>query len=239
MAIQDNCVLWNKMENGALVSQIGPNGVVTGVPAFPAAKFNNGILSSINNYGTFNNIYPIGASIIEFWWKPSFASGAAFWDYVILGTGGDRIQTVNITPAVSHLSVLAFQGGVRKAQYRHKPVWAANDLMHIAVVVDSAAGPTNRLKLYIDGALEAVTAYTDDNAFVFGAPETFNVGINNTNKNSARAVIDNIKIYDSTADLAGILANRNNEGWPVTGGKRMIDGGLLSSNMIGGNVLIG
>jgi len=44
-------ILWSKLENagGVTSPQLGTGGVVVGAPTYPAARFNNGILSDANN----------------------------------------------------------------------------------------------------------------------------------------------------------------------------------------------
>ena len=239
MALQDDCDLWNRCEDDAGIglSEIGPNGIVTLNPTYGAVKFNNGIKSTGADYARFPNAHPGGVSIAEFRWIPDYASGVGGVrvPYSTLDAGAnDSIQVIHNFPTYT-IGLFAYDGGARRSQYRYNTAWGAGTLHHILIVVDSAAGPTNRFKFYFDTVLQIPVARPEDNAFTFADMDAYTSFPTITN-NSA---LDNLKIYHSAGQLAGILANWQNEAWPVTGGGRLINGGLLRPNLLRGGVLIG
>jgi len=87
--------LWSKLESAGDVTspQVGTGGAVTGSPTYEAAKFNNGILSDIDNE---NGYFPCGANsihyakgTIEFWVKMKFDSNDATTRVICSSRGPD------------------------------------------------------------------------------------------------------------------------------------------------------
>jgi hypothetical protein len=191
-------------------SVVGADGSRTGTPVYASGKFGNGLDSPTNvNYVVFSNaITSPTQGILEWWWKPKWASTT--------GSNHDIINIENGTPAQFHIfwatagqymEIYFWEAGY-KSRYRFTITFSANDLMHIAVVFDANASANNRIKVYKDGASQTLLTAVNDASWSF-----VNLDIQLWQKyfGATDAIFDNLKAHDNTGDRQLILNNRNYE----------------------------
>ncbi len=217
-----SAVFWNTCDDVAAIgaSPLGPNGNVVLAPAFAAGKFNDGVDSDAANYVWWPASQPVGVSVVEYWWRPGFSHGDAVlrsmyygWDTV---HAKDAIYILK-NGAVYRYAVFCYENGVAKVQYRYNNMtYTAGNLYHMLIIFNSAAGATNRVKVYKDTVLQVPTAHITDAAYTFGGPMNCYFS-NPPSAIDSDGVYDNPKIYNGIGDLAAIFANRNTEGWPGGG----------------------
>ena len=187
----------------------GVNGARTGTPVYDFCKFGKGLDSPTGaNYVIFTNaITAPTQGVVEWWWKPKFASTRA--------TNGDIINIENAVPEQFHILWLGSLQGIQiyfwegsyKSRYNFTPSFSANELMHMAVEFDSNQSATNRIKLYKNGIEESSTI-NDDGTWAFG-----NMDIQMRQKwfGVTDSIFDQVKAHDNTGDIQLILDNANNE----------------------------
>jgi hypothetical protein len=231
MPIIDDCILWNKLGSAAEVatSEIGLNGTVDGTISYNTAKFDNGSYSNdINNRVRFAslNSATIGSwrnFIAEFWIRtdynivagiPSDSISHGFLSYY--QDSNNRLRWVLDSSA--GVDVSARIGAV---WYLHRniytPSWNSATDVHFLVAVNSSGigGGADKLRIYVDGGLiynsanDYNTWSTTQDLYLL-VQRTIGAVVTPFN-----GVMDNIKLYDSTAQLTAILANRENEGFPT------------------------
>ena len=195
--------LWSKLESASDVTspQLGTGGAEIGSPTYEAAKFNNGILSDINDEGctfpTVANSLNADKGTIEFWAKLNFAPdhGADHYLFSFKQTispyGGIRLYFSYVADhfkANTQISII-----IEEVDF----VWESGDLVHFAIVWDREGndiGGGKTLALYINGVLKASTVETwdtsDVNANLF-------ISTNRSGDLHSDAVIDNLKTYDT------------------------------------------
>jgi hypothetical protein len=239
MAIQDDAVLWGKLENLNVEPGFGTNFTGFGVQTWSPAKFNNGSYS--NNIANYLST-PIpddteDVGVLEFWVKTDFnvvngvPSDAARHDFGVLWNGnwnkhqfmvttnGVGFHTYRVSPNAYYLNVAA---GVN---------WSAGVPVHLMYAWDIngiGGGPDIR-RIYVN----AVKVGFDSPAIATDAATGWKLVLHRINDVpfgafATDAVIDNVKMYKTLAVteqmLTDILANRDNEGWPAVTGKRLLDG---------------
>lgn len=181
-ALAINPVLWNRMEGVA--SDIGPNGVWTGTPAYAAAKFNNGADMDASNYMNFASAVPLQNGTFEAWLKPHADSSnqyVVFWtpssDIFLACNGGSTIYGLG--------------GGV--TEYAWTLSFDTNEIFNLAYTWDGSASAGERLKLYKNGVLLAPSSILSDSAWASSGYTDLNF---NQTGYTPNMIIDNVKIYD-------------------------------------------
>lgn len=217
-AIDFNSVIsiyfWNKLGSDAQVaaSEIGANGALVGVPTYAAAKFGNGVVVNNLNYPSFPSaLTSTGVGLIEFWWKPGYDHNLVAQREVIRFTNGlgDYITLGHGNNGGRRLEVIIYKGGVGNACYYRwsTVVWNSGVNNHMVIGYDSNGAAGRRLLLWIDGNIRYANFYDTDAGWSIAALDWIAApGATYTD-----AVIDNLKLYSSQAEIATILAGRNSE----------------------------
>ncbi len=244
---EDKSIGWWKLED--VNAEIGPVFVVNGTPAWNPCKFNNGFYSNDNNnflYTSGQGLFNPNHCIFEWWMRTDndVTNGApadngfhtyGFWGYDNAGTPAILIANY---PAPYYFYILLKDVPPPISFQWQVGTWLAGVNVHIMLVIDTSGinGGPNTVRLYIDGILAnstnaAIPAFTLSDSFKIG-------GLPWAALENMEAVIDNLKIYSETpyisqALIDAIIANKDNEGWPVAGGFRMLDGGLKSPMLEG------
>jgi hypothetical protein len=244
MPLIDECILWSKMDNAGSVTspEIGPGGTVNGGSiTFIPVKFNNGI-KSVNNgdYAYWASLLTPNKIMAEFWLMPD--------GYNIVDCDPDDNLFHEYFNMENLPGYVQFQcrpddffgpfifDGVNAHDLRLKTGVDISDgeKVHILLVMDKFAG-FDGLKTsawYLDGVQMA----SSTNALNWTSPHNIIIGAERGSfLRPSKSGIDNLKIYDnvSAALIAEVIANRNNEGFPVEGGFKMLGGGLKSPMMEG------
>jgi len=226
---RDSCILWNKNGSNAenTNSEIGQNGVISGVITYNACKHDNGSYSNNNaNYISYaGNDLDLNKIIFECWFKCDVAttngvcaSGTVAWlDWY--KSNNDRFI---IFQSGTGFYVLTLVGGVLK-QFQHTTglTWGAGTLHHIIVVYnkDGIAGGANTSRVYLDGSLITTNNGATDNQTTDPALGTLHQLVyffNGASGQNFHGTQDNIKIYNNTdqAIIDDIIANKDNEDFP-------------------------
>ena len=259
MALVDICELWNKTESASAVpgsggvgaSEVGVNGAVGGSPTFPLCKFGNGIYcnASGEDAAFVLNSARLNKSIIEWWMKTDYnvvngqpTDGHHYFFEIESSVSTETFAV--LAYKIAALGLVSYAAGDGGNLGKNTIIdWSAGDLLHCMFVIDRSAGfdGAKTSALYINGAqVSSGTGALSDKGGATGAIVHF--GSSTGGGFVSKATEDNPKIYTdvSAAIIAEIILNsytNNNEGWPVAGGKRMIDSGIRS-NLIDGSVLV-
>lgn len=232
MPIRDDCVWWNRLGDAAQIgtSEIGVNCVWDNTPTYNAGKFDNGIYS--NNANNRVRTYSFASSlvnnwrqfIVEFWLRtdynlvagiPSDATTHGMFSYY--QNSDNRLRWV--LDSAWRIDLGARIGAV---WYNHRLIqanWSSGTDAHFLVAVNNAGidGGADQFRLYVNNGLVYNSAndyanWSTSQSIYLLVQATIGAIVTPLN-----GVLDNIKIYDSTAQLAGILANRETEGFPASG----------------------
>ena len=198
--------LWSKLEAAGDVTspQLGTGGAEVGSPTYEAAKFNNGILSNIDNEGCYfpcnaNSIH-YAKGTIEFWAKLNFDSTEGAQHILCSFRGPDTYYGIRFRYEAT--------GGFEIKIYKHLTSqataevtglsWSAGDLLHFGLVWDKdgvGIGGGKTLALYIDNVLKGsdTATWTADSE---DAANNLYLGSKPTGADHSDAVIDNLKTYD-------------------------------------------
>lgn len=237
MALIDNDLLWNKTEDLNLISEIGPNGTVSGAVQFLPGKFNNGAKADasgeyIQFLDTTGLLHDKGC--IEFWLKNDTYSiadakpsvGGSFGHFELKGSGA------NPFPKMAFFLSSAFgivwdwwnAGGGVNQWFGSITGWDADldDVKHILFVWnrDTIGVTLDTRRIYLDGVLIGNDT-TAQNAANFVSPYSmFGNWLVLSNTFPSKSIIDNPKIYnDATEEIITlILNNRFNEGFAIPPG---------------------
>jgi len=228
--------LWSKLENAGDVTspQIGTGGSVIGSPTYPAAKFNNGLLSDVDSEGckfpTGANNINLDKGTIELWAKMKFAPNHGayhyFWSFDDASNGGvylyfsytedDFVARVRSGGAST---IIATSAGLS---------WNVDDLLHVAVTWDREGndiGASKTLALYVNN-VEVASSTTTWAADTVLADLIVGLHGNETTLHSDM-VIDNIKIHDVCKTD---FSDRGHEGTEEVFGKTVKGGTLLGNS---------
>lgn len=220
MALIDNCILWSKLgTNGQINSPEIGTGSTVGTISYAPGRFDNGVDNANNiNYGTFTWTNR-NKGIIEFWWKPNFPSTSTVQSVQVQSNPlGEHFRAM--WKDVKNYRIYFNEFGYF-AEYFFDMTFSANDLFHMLIMFDSAESNNNRIKLYKDGVLQNLAFTNNDGPWNF-SDGTMEVG---SDVQTTGGVVDNVKVYDDTTSiLAEVIANRNNEGFPTGGTKKLLDG---------------
>lgn len=195
--------LWSKLEDAGDVTapQLGTGGAEIGSPTYEAAKFNNGILSNINDEGctfpTGTNSINLDKGTIEFWAKLNYAPTDGdhhqFFDFYSVDGG----ISFRFDKGVDDFLVRVYVGGgIVLTVYTIGVTWLSGDLLHFAVVWDREGndiGGGKTLAIYVNNVEEASSITTWDAAAVSA---NLYVGIDHNQDYHSDAVIDNLKTFD-------------------------------------------
>jgi len=238
----DSTTLWTKTENaaGIINPEIGPVGVITGIPTYDTVKFNNGVKAVLGTDKVLYNravIYPNpNVYIYDFWIRYQIASGPWSVGMWIMGDrkwGGADGFLFGLA-ANEHWRVYRRRnGGVDQLIIDHAgETWTQDQVDHIALVVDNTAS--------FDGAKTCalyrnkIQIASNATGFAITNPNTVVSFLSNHGSEACRtAWIDNLKVVTGggVALLNSVLDNSENEAWPPTGGFKMLNGGIKSPMM--------
>ena len=205
---QDSCIGWWKLEDR--LAEIGTDAIEHGTSTWNPCKFGNGYYgNNLSNYLSIASGNGIGLTqgIIEFWFKPNYASTL----FVHAGIMGDASSTYDLTFYTHNGKHTFWRGG----KYVHiAGTWNTGDVMHYMGVWDSSAGfdGAKTLALYIDG----VEIGSNTGALTIPSADTLNIGKIATYNKTANAVVDNLKIYNNATVYLDVIANKDTEGWGST-----------------------
>jgi len=238
MPLIDSVENWNKLGSLAEVnnSEIGVDLTEVGTITHPAGKFNNG--SKNVGSGVTGN-YISGANVIsnlnqwchEEWVKPDFnvANGVADngqqnGRFGMFQSGTNLVYSTFHNNATWGLYTLVRRNAVSNHVAMKSALISLNagTLYHMLTVFNpnGIAGGLNTLRVYLDGVLVGSTNVSfglfssHTNTFYFNC-----IRGSASIAYPSNMVIDNAKIYNSTSQetIDGIIANRNSEGFPVSG----------------------
>jgi len=214
--------LWSKLENAGDVTapQIGTGGAEVGSPTYEAAKFNNGILSNIDDEGcTFptapNNIN-LNKGTIEFWAKMNFLKTDSdnHWIFTFYGGSNGGIR-FNFSPSDDKFYVSVYSGGSIVASAGATiSTWELGDLIHFGITWDrwGNTGVSDLSLRWWSNNVGRASSSTTWDADTVGA--NLYLGIYRTGEYHSDIVIDNIKNYD-TCKID--FSDRNDEGFLYSG----------------------
>lgn len=237
MSIQSENDLWNKLGSTAEItnSENGTNGAVNGTITHNAGKFGNASLSNNTaNYIKFTSVSGFNADIwaIEFWYRPvgySIVNGDTsdnnfHCPFAFVYNSQNFIQAT-YNPNQNSLFFNIRVSNINNFFSMKNHSVADGTLAHYLIVYDRTngiGGGSDYIRLYVDGAL----AYNNGNRpFSQGNPmDLYFLVCSNGSTQSfpASADQDNLKLYSPAGGITeqlitDILANRENEGWPVSG----------------------
>ncbi|GAG89431.1 unnamed protein product, partial [marine sediment metagenome] len=168
MAAPNLCCYMESCANIA-APEVGVGGACIGAPTFPAAKFNNGILSDVNNEGctfpTAGNDINLDKGTIEFWAKmnydPTQAENHCFFSFCDWINGGIQMSFMMGTDDFRVETIIA---GVWGPQINTVGMsWSVGDLLHFALTWDrtgSDIGGGKTLVLKVNNVEEASSITT-------------------------------------------------------------------------------
>lgn len=246
MGLLDDNILWTKAGSAGEITspENGPGGVIVSTPIFIPVKFDNGVKSEFaGEYISWSNLITApNKYIVEFWLMPdgfnivnSRASDGAKHEFYDTNGSTGYIQ-FQCRGASNAFGPFIFDGA-NAHDLRVAGINISNGVKaHIMLVLDASSGFDGAKKSawYLDGVQKASSAlplnYIANQSVIFGAERV-------TGAFPSKSGLDNLKIYQPAAItpalLAEIIANKDNEGFPVEGGFRMLDGGLKSSMLEG------
>lgn len=204
---------WSKLEGASDITspQVGPAGTLSGAPTYVAAMFGMGascMAVSTGWYVPADSILNKFRGCIEFWYKPNFGMPVAVSiTHVALGDN---------SPGLAYCDIYLMIGGepipsnrVRFAMRRGSDgdgwvyadgscIWAANGLVHLALVWDVAgfkvSSTTYFQAIYRDGTF--VAGSTDSDFKVNWTSSYINFGYSTDVLSYADGILDNLKIYN-------------------------------------------
>lgn len=196
--------LWSKFENAGDVTspQMGTGGAEVGSPTYVPAKFNNGILSDVDNEGctlpTAANLINLDKGTIEFWAKLNFdeldGDNHFFLDFYATSYGGLRLF---FSSGDYDFRVFVWSGGnVKVNLVTVGMAWDIGDLLHFGLTWDRQGndiGGGKTVALYIDNVEKASSTTTWDTDTV--NPNLY-IGLEKGGTMHSDAVIDNLKTQD-------------------------------------------
>ena len=251
MAIQDDCILWNKQGSLAQItnSEIGPDFAWSGTSTYNAGKFDNGSYSAVagNWMKTATDTgFVANAFIVEAWVKtdynvvngnPSDHANHELFEW--WKSGNDKIILMFDAGANALQMANKVSGGWNQFNATNAAIsWSAGDLVHLMFVMDRGGigGGANTRRIYVNGSLAQAS----------------NVAVNNQANSGGyykmlsldgaawdwNGLSDNVKVYNvvSESHITDIAANKDTEGWPVTDGGKLLDG--FNSQLVDGSVLL-
>lgn len=221
---QAGCFLWTKLDDLAstITPEIGPVGSPFGPLVFVPGKFGN----ALDNTGLTRFIqYPLGQqNFTEFvcgmWWKPhyDYASNFRFRENALFFGAGPWTITLrianynhNLAPKKFFFELQSNVGAEELYYFFDSPSWSAEEWHHLLFAYNNAWGAGGRARFYFDGILQNVFLIQFDNSIE--PVDSYTCRIPAGSK--AQAAFDNIKVYNSTEFLSGIIDNINNEGFDV------------------------
>jgi len=223
MGAVDTNVLWNKLQDAALVSETGANGTNVGATYVPA-KFDNGMRADAGTEkASFN---PTNINPNEFavgWWMNTdynvvngVPADAAQHFMLHMYQGANSIFQLIMLTAPWHIYFNQIDAG--NVVLDNTSDWSAGVLNHFLLVVSRSANfsGANTVALYInDVKTGSVNTALSDRS---GSPiDTVYLGNHIAASVAIDGIMDNLKIYEnpSAVSVAEILANRNTEGFPI------------------------
>lgn len=209
MALIDSCLIHHKLESAGN-SEIGINPTETGTTTYSAAKFNNGLDTDVDGrYLSWTNaLTNTDKGSLSVWVKIGFDSTDSTYR-ILLGTPDDSIQFLfwlNTTLGW----YIYFGSTIYNCTPGNFGAFSTGDIFNITIKWDAGAGAGNRVKIYRDGVEKTITSVVDGDWSPLGTKTL-------TTKQFGGAgggTVDNIKLFDDTADIADVLANINTEGFP-------------------------
>lgn len=245
---QDSCVAYWKLEN--VNAEIGPNLTWHGTPRYLACKFNNGARGlnvDVDYLDCNGSFFTPNQWIFEKWYRPEYnivngvAQDGGF--HMVMGwrfniSNYIRVQIHNSSGIFLRINV---DGNL--IDYIENTIDATtNNIYHFMWVYNQAgiAGGANRVRVYFEGnnvwssnAAQNVQAGSNGVFYILGSRTTGAV------RARCKGTEDNVKIYNNTSQavIDAIIANKDNEEWPVAGAN-LIDGSLMDSGLIDNRVMI-
>ena len=243
MALVDSCVLYSTVNDAGAVTSpaIGLAGTVSN-GSFIAAKFGNGHLATAVNNSDYISFPPtdfnVNKGAIGFWTKSKYAFPAdTSLHSLFTNINGADLFSI-LTGSLARVSC-SFRGTGLNANITFTDAWAVDDLIHWLYVWDNTAGfdGAKTFAVYKNGVEKGSSALAIGSMNP-AANTYFGIYAGSVGRESDQAV-DEIKIFNdmSAALLAEMLVNKDEIGFPIAGGKRMIDGGIRS-NLIDRSVLV-
>ena len=200
-----NLIFWNKLEPNPenpdiSISEIGPNGQVSGTLTFNTCKFNYGVdnCNMTDNIIFMNAFTATQKGTVEFWWKPHYNPTTSSFHSLLECHEGAYAQLFDVYWCRNNGTFnVRFWGGTHAVSslYLFNVSFNYDDLIHVGIVYDSSLGINNKIKLYLNGVsqpIEPTNVSFVDNPWDF---DTSNIYINGTWDGSTTAIIDNLKIY--------------------------------------------
>ncbi|MCK5604879.1 hypothetical protein KAR91_23515 [Candidatus Pacearchaeota archaeon] len=212
-------IQWCKMESAADIGDPsrGIPGIVYGTVTYPAMKFNNGA-NIINGAGSIEleGLPPndLGLRGMKgFWWQPHFSStDPTDYDLFWLRNNDDTGEIACFYTDFRDGLLIEVNRDGNRLTYAFPFTWAAEELMHILCYWDTDNPAGSRARLWKNGT-EITPVVIGDSSWTFPNPITKllfsgTYGVINS-------AYDNIKLYNGIDDLDSVLANINNEGFPL------------------------
>jgi len=229
---------WSKAENAAswtspeIGNPVTPQGTINYSPCkFNNGSYNTGPAIAVNYLYGSNIISNLNSFIYEEWIKTDFSVNSGVADngkqngrFGIFQDNNNILYSTFHNSGTWGLYTLVKTQGVQYniAMKSAAITFAAGSLNHIFTVFNpnGIAGGSDTLRVYLNGSLVGSSAISfnafpnNNNIFYFNCIRgTSNIAY------PSNMLIDNVKIYNSTSQetIDQIIANRNNEGWPVDG----------------------
>lgn len=196
--------LWSKLESDSDVTspQLGTGGAVVGSPTYVACKFNNGILSDVDNEGctfpTAGNSINVNKGTIEFWAKLNFdeTDGDYHWFFDFQDTSNGGINFC-FHAGEDDFRAQVYSGGAAVAvALTAGEDWTTGDIMHFAVIWDKDGNDLGGGRTLVIKINNVEAASTTDTWSADTVLTNLSIGMTNGQTYHSDAVIDNLKTYD-------------------------------------------
>ena len=218
------CFLWTKLDDlsSTINPEIGPVGSPYGTLSFIPGKFGN----ALDNTGQPRFItYPIGEqNLTEFvcslWWQPHFDYAPNFVNKEIVYLFGNVNYTINLrltgwnwsgAPKKFFFELYDEEGIIGVRYYFDTPGWSAEEWHHLLFAFNNVWGDGGRARFYFDEIPMNIHYIESDDPME--PVDTYSCRLPGGSKTYAAE--DNVKVYNSTKYLSGIINNINNEGFDV------------------------
>lgn len=214
------CIFHNTLGSDDEVenSSRGPDGIITGVMEYKAAKFGYGVYNyTSSNYIMFPSVHTFNKAIIDHWWIPDFSSTDVDFQtadlfHIYSLPSPDTFQILwraYSGPMQKTFVMYGYEGGSRCRYYFTPVPFVADEKIHLEFIINYKNPPGSRYRMKQNGVELSTALINFDNELQYGPDEFVIVAF--WNEAESKSIVDNLKVYPADTYADQVAANREFE----------------------------